>query len=62
MSGVELAQKIKAHPVLKSVPVFLATSNAYRDQAGEAVDAFVAKPFVVQDLKTAIEAHLGALT
>ena len=62
MSGVELAQKIKAHPVLKSVPVFLATSNAYRDQAGDAVDHFVAKPFVVGDLKEALEAHLGALT
>ncbi len=62
MSGVELAQKIKAHPVLKSVPVFLATSNAYRDQAGDAVDEFVAKPFVVQDLKSALETHLGALT
>lgn len=62
MSGVELAQKIKAHPVLKSVPVFLATSNAYRDQAGDAVDHFVAKPFVVPDLREALEAHLGKLS
>lgn len=62
MSGVELAQKIKAHPVLKAVPVFLATSAAYRDQAGEAVDAFVAKPFVVPDLREALESHLGKLS
>jgi two-component system chemotaxis response regulator CheY len=62
MSGVELAQKIKAHPVLKSIPVFLATSNAYRDQAGDAVDHFVAKPFVVPDLREALEAHLGKLS
>ena len=62
VSGVELAERIKAHPDLKSIPVFLATSNAYRDQAGEAVDHFVAKPFVVPDLKQALEAHLGALT
>lgn len=61
-SGVELAQRIKAHPDLKSIPVFLATSNAYRDQAGESVDHFVAKPFVVPDLKQALEAHLGTLT
>lgn len=61
-SGVELAQRMKAHPQLKDVPLFLATSNVYRDQAGEAVDHFVAKPFVVADLRGAIEAHLGALT
>lgn len=62
MSGVELAQKIKADPELKSIPVFLATSKAYQDQAGEAVDHFVAKPFMVPDLREAIEAHLGALS
>ena len=62
VSGAELAERIKAHPDLKSIPVFLATSNAYRDQAGEAVDHFVAKPFVVPELKQALEAHLGALT
>jgi two-component system chemotaxis response regulator CheY len=62
VSGVELAQRIKAHPDLKSIPVFLATSNAYRDQAGESVDHFVAKPFVVPDLRQALEAHLGTLT
>lgn len=62
VSGVELAQRIKSHPDLKTIPVFLATSNAYRDQAGDSVDHFVAKPFVVSDLKQALEVHLGALT
>lgn len=61
LSGAELAQKIKAHPVLKSIPVFLATSNAYRDQANDAVDYFVAKPFVISELRDALEAHLGKL-
>lgn len=61
-TGAELAVRIKAHPDLRGVPVFLATSNAYRDQAGEAVDRFVAKPFVVADLREALEAHLGALS
>jgi two-component system, chemotaxis family, chemotaxis protein CheY len=61
LSGAELAQKIKAHPVLKSIPVFLATSNAYRDQANDAVDHFVAKPFVVGELREALESHLGKL-
>ena len=63
LTGVELAQKIKEHPVFKATPVFLATSDAYRDQAAvDTVDHFVAKPFSVADMRTAIEAHLGALT
>ena len=63
LSGVELAEKIKAHPVLRSIPVFLATSDAYRDQASsDTVDHFVAKPFSVADMRTAIETHLGALS
>jgi two-component system, chemotaxis family, chemotaxis protein CheY len=61
MSGVELAEKIKADPGLSSIPVFLATSKAYQDQAGASVDHFVAKPFMVPDLRAALEAHLGAL-
>lgn len=63
LSGVELAQKIKGHPALKTIPVFLATSDAYRDRATDAtVDHFVAKPFSVADMREAIETHLGALT
>jgi two-component system chemotaxis response regulator CheY len=62
LSGTELAQKIKAHPVLRSVPVFLATSEAFRDRAGDAIDHFVAKPFLVADLKQALETHLGPLS
>lgn len=62
-SGLELAEKIKSHPVLKNIPVFLATSDAYRDQAnGGSVDHFVAKPFSVADMRDAFEAHLGELT
>lgn len=62
VSGLELARRIKAHPDLRRTPVFLSTSNAYRDQAGDSIDHFVAKPFVVPDLKQALETHLGALT
>lgn len=63
LSGVELAQKIKEHPALKATPVFLATSDAYRDKAEDAtVDHFVAKPFSVADMRAAIEKHLGALS
>jgi two-component system chemotaxis response regulator CheY len=62
LSGTDLAERIKAHPVLKSIPVFLATSNAFRDQAGESVDRFLAKPFMVPDMREALESHLGKLT
>jgi len=63
MNGVDLARQIKAHPVLKAIPVLLATSDSYRDQADEdAIDQFVAKPFSVADMRTAIEAQLGSLT
>ena len=63
LSGLDLAKKIKEHPVLNRIPVFLATSESYRDQAqGDTVDHFVAKPFSVADMRTAFEAHLGALT
>ncbi len=62
LTGAELAQKIKAHPVLKGIPFFLATSNAYRDQQNDCIDHFVAKPFVVPELREALEAHLGKLS
>ena len=63
MNGVDLAQKIKGHPALSSTPVFLATSDAYRDQAdGAEIDHFVSKPFSVSDVREALEAHLGELS
>lgn len=63
MTGVELAQRIKAHPVLKGTPVFVATSESYRDRASdEAVDHFVAKPFSLNDMRDALEEHLGILS
>ena len=62
-SGLDLAKQIKSHPVLKSTPVFLATSDAYRDRVGEGeVDHFMAKPFSVADMRSAIESHLGGLS
>jgi len=43
--------------------VFLATSDAYRDQAEhDEVDKFVAKPFSVADMREAIEETLGPIS
>lgn len=62
LSGLELAGKIKEHPVFNRIPVFLATSDAYREQAtADLVDHFVSKPFSAADMRQAIESHLGAL-
>lgn len=63
LSGLDLAKKMKEHPVFSRIPVFLATSEAYKDQASEdLVDYFVSKPFSVADMRTAIEAKLGQLS
>jgi two-component system chemotaxis response regulator CheY len=63
LSGLDLARKIKDHPVFARIPVFLATSESYRDQAAEGVvDQFVAKPFSAADMRVALEASLGALS
>lgn len=63
LSGLDLAKQIKSHPVFNRIPVFLATSDAYRDQAtADLVDQFVAKPFSAADMRKALEAHLGALS
>ncbi|MCI4662766.1 MAG: response regulator [Neomegalonema sp.] len=63
MDGMELAEKVKAHPVLKQIPFLLATSEMFRDKAeGDTVDAFVAKPFSIADLRSAMEAKIGPIS
>ena len=62
MSGTDLLQKVREHPVLKDMPFLLATSECYRPEEGLSDrSGFVAKPFSVADLKTAIEAIIGRL-
>jgi CheY-like chemotaxis protein len=60
MTGLELAEKKGAHPVLKSVPIFLATSAVYCDTVDRThIDGVVAKPFSVADIKVALESAVG---
>ncbi|MFT6084167.1 MAG: two-component system chemotaxis response regulator CheY [Alphaproteobacteria bacterium] len=63
MSGTDLLDKVREHPILKEMPFLLATSECYRPEEG-LVDksGFVAKPFSVADLKSAIEGVLGKLS
>ena len=63
LSGVALERNNNVHTEFSRIPLFLATSDAYRDQAtDETVDHFVAKPFSVADMRTALEQHLGELS
>jgi two-component system chemotaxis response regulator CheY len=62
MDGAQLAEQVKAHPVLKATPFFLATSEKYHGEVdGSNIDHFVTKPFSVTDLKAAFESKLGSL-
>lgn len=57
MSGTDLLGKVREHAVLKDMPFLLATSECYRPSEGmDTKSGFVAKPFSVADLKTAIQA------
>ena len=60
LSGLDLAAKIKAHPVLKAVPVFVATSEVYcGDLDRTHVNGVIPKPFSVATMKTELENVIG---
>lgn len=60
MDGEELAKQVRGHPVLKTTPFFLATSEKYHGEVdGANIDRFVTKPFSVTDLKAAFEEVIG---
>lgn len=65
MSGIELREKIRAHPVLRKTPFILATSEAGKqeefDSAGNDDDKFVSKPYSAADLRNALESLVGPL-
>jgi len=63
--GFEACQELKRHPKTASVPVILLTAVAQvdssRDWSAEApADRFMAKPFQMRDLLSAIESLTGA--
>ena len=62
MSGLELAEAKAGHPVLKAVPIFVATSAVYLDDLDRThINGVVAKPFSAADMKQALETALGAI-
>jgi two-component system chemotaxis response regulator CheY len=62
MSGLDLAAATRAHPVLKSIPIFVATSAVYCDGLDRThLDGVIPKPFSVTAMKSILESVIGAL-
>jgi two-component system chemotaxis response regulator CheY len=62
MSGLDLAAATRAHPVLKGIPVFVATSGVYCDDLDRThIDGVIPKPFSVAEMKSTLETVIGAL-
>jgi len=62
MSGLDLAAATRAHPVLKSIPIFVATSAVYCEGLDRThIDGVIPKPFSVTAMKTTLESVIGAL-
>ncbi len=61
--GFDVLVKLRAHPVLKAVPVIMLTGEATRDAVLRGlranVDGYVTKPFEPDMLMTAVKAVLG---
>jgi hypothetical protein len=61
--GASLAEAKAAHPVLKSVPIFVATSEVYLDKLDRTnINGVVAKPFSAADMKAALESAVGVIS
>ncbi len=62
MTGLDLAAATRSHPVLKSIPFFVATSAVYCDGLDRTnIDGVIAKPFSVAEMKATLESVIGAL-
>lgn len=63
VDGFDVLQKMRAHPVLKSVPVLMLTAKATREDVlrGLALGAngYITKPFQVDALSSAVKTVLG---
>jgi two-component system chemotaxis response regulator CheY len=56
MTGMDLHAKVRNHPITKSTPFLLATSECYKPEGSMGDGSgFVAKPFSVAALKTAMD-------
>ena len=62
MSGLDLAAATRAHPVLRSIPIFVATSAVYCEGLDRTnLDGVIPKPFSVKAMKATLESVIGVL-
>ena len=63
LNGFDLLQRLKDHPVLKSVPAIMLTSEAGRDSIVRGLttgaDGYITKPFDPRQLVSGVKAILG---
>lgn len=58
LTGIEMLARMRADPVMASIPFILLTARAQRvDEPG--IDGFLAKPFSLVDLTAGVEAVLA---
>lgn len=63
MSGLELLKKVKKDEALKTIPVFLVTAEAQKENVIEAIQAgvsnYIVKPFTPDSMKQKLERTLA---
>ena len=60
MGGVELCRRLKGDPATAAIPVILTSAVDARHAAGAGADAFVAKPFELDQVEATIDHWLTA--
>jgi CheY-like chemotaxis protein len=60
MGGLEVIERLKAHPLLNDMPVVAMSAGRNRDRALAAgADVFVEKPFELEELVAVLYARIG---
>lgn len=59
LNGVELCRRLKARADTRVLPVILMSSMGPRSVDGAGADAFIAKPFVLEEMEALVRRWLG---
>jgi two-component system chemotaxis response regulator CheY len=65
MTGLDLVKAVRGHPVLKKMPIIMASTWPGRDQMeqakAEGVDHYLVKPFQTVQLRESLEDIFGTM-
>ncbi|HZF33167.1 MAG TPA: response regulator, partial [Candidatus Angelobacter sp.] len=65
MTGLDLVKAVRGHPVLKKMPIIMASTWPGRDQMDQAkaegVDHYLVKPFQTVQLRDSLEDIFGTV-